>query len=78
MFSAEAWGERSLLERIHDSIWGSEELFEDDPHSCSRGKGSNFLDADAGGVERTSDDFSEEEKVNRLVDGTLATLVRVF
>jgi hypothetical protein len=29
MFPAEARGERTLLERIHDSVWGTEELFQD-------------------------------------------------
>ena len=38
----------------------------------------NSPNVNGGEVERTSDDFSEEEKVNRLVNSTLATLVRIL
>lgn len=37
MLTTEARREGTLLERIHDSIWGSEKLFEDDPHAYTRG-----------------------------------------
>ena len=34
MFTAEARGERPLLERIHDGVWRAEELLQYDPHAC--------------------------------------------
>ena len=39
---------------------------------------ANSPKSNAGEVEHTSDDFSEEEKMNRLVNCTLATLVWVL
>jgi len=33
MLTAEPWRDRTLLERIHDSVGRSEELLEDDVHS---------------------------------------------
>ena len=39
---------------------------------------TNSPNVNAGEVERTSDDLSEEEEVNCLVNGTLATLVRIL
>ena len=80
MLTTETRRNRTLLKRIHDCVRRSEELFEDDPHSYTRGKrySGNVPRADTGEVEQTSDDFSEEEKVNGLVNGTLTTLVRIF
>ena len=80
MLATEARRERTLLKRIHDCVRRSEELFEDDPHPYTRGKrySGKAPRADAGEVERTSEDFSEEEKVDGLVDGALATLVRIL
>jgi len=39
---------------------------------------ANSPNVNAGEVERTSDDFSEEEKMNRLVNSTLTTLVWIL
>jgi hypothetical protein len=38
----------------------------------------NARKANAGEVEQTSDDFSEEKKVNGLVNRALTTLVWIF
>jgi hypothetical protein len=80
MFTAEARRKRTLLERIHDGIGRSEELFEDYPHSYTREKGlsKRLRKQNTGEVEQTSDDFSEEENVNRLVNSTLTTLVWIL
>ena len=80
VFTTEARRKRALFERIHDGIGRSEELLEDDPHSCTRGKDSsaNVPKVNAGEVERTSDNFGEEEKVNSFVNCALTTLVWVF
>ena len=80
MLATEARRERTLLKRIHDCVRGSEELFEDDPHSYTREKrySGQVPRADTGEVDRTSEDFSEEEKVNGLVNGALTTLVWIL
>lgn len=33
VLATEARGEGSLLEGVHDGVWGTEELLEDDPHA---------------------------------------------
>ena len=80
MLATEARGEGTLLEWIHDGIWRSEELFEDDPHSCTGGNvlSKNAPKVNAGEVEQTSDDFREEEKMNGLVNGTRTTPVWIL
>lgn len=80
VLTTETRREGTLFKWIHDSVGRSEKLFEDDPHPYTRRRGIQQASrvADAGKVEQTSDDFSEEENVNRLVNGTLTTLVWIL
>lgn len=74
MFTAEAGGQRTLLVRVHDGIGGPEEVLHDNPHSY---EGLVTVLMRLSMRRLASEDFSEEEKVDRLVDSTGAVLVRV-